>query len=104
MLIYVCKVPLVMSTTGLLNLPIARRVSIASTMWCHHSLFSSSWNAGDGSDPPEPSDESTDYITFTGRSPPELEPAVLLFDLSNPALSLLISLKMWATRSNAIPS
>lgn len=52
--------------------------------WDLHSRFSSFWDAGYDSDASEPSDESTDYITFTGRSvqtQPELEPAVRRFDL-----------------------
>jgi len=57
-------------------------------VWDLYSHFPPFWDAGDDSDASEPSDESTDYITFTGRSasiPPELEPTVRRFDLSEPS-------------------
>jgi len=56
--------------------------------WDHHSNLSPFWDAGYESDASEPSDEPTDYITFTGQSvptPPEVEPAVRQFDLPEPS-------------------
>lgn len=56
--------------------------------WDLHSRFPAFWESGDDSDASEPSDKSTDYITFTGRSvsiPPELELGFRQFNLSEPS-------------------
>ena len=93
LLIYVRKVPLVEPVTNCCSADLPNHNQGLDDFddaygWDLHSRFSPFWDDGYDSDASEPSDEATDYITFTGQSvstPPELEQTVGRFDLPEPS-------------------